>query len=62
MKDKVKKIKILFNHFLFPHILALGYMFDEWKELVWDCDLNEELCCSGQMCSCGGHTIRETYA
>ena len=54
MKEKIKKIKILFKHFVYID-------FSAWKEYVWDADLDDYICCSGQMCSCGGQTVGENY-
>lgn len=55
MKDKLLKIKILFTRYFY-------YIdFKQWKEDVWDQDLDEEICCSGQMCCCGGETYRDNF-
>jgi len=54
MKDKILKIKILFSRYTYFPIA-----FKEWKEDIWDIDLDERVCCSGDMCNCGGETLRE---
>lgn len=55
MKDKLLKIKMLFTRYFF-YIDIKG-----WKEDVWDIDLDQPLCCSGQMCNCGGETYRTNF-
>lgn len=56
MKDKIYKIKIFFKHYLTFYI-----GFQDWKEQVWESSLDEETCCSGYMCNCGGRTIRQNF-
>jgi len=54
MKDNLLKIKIMFTRYTFFPIA-----FRAWKEDVWDRDLDDYICCSGQMCCCGGETNRK---
>jgi hypothetical protein len=56
MKDKLLKIKILFTRYIFFPVA-----FKEWKEEIWDTDLDDPICCSGNMCCCGGETNRENF-
>ena len=53
------KIKIYFKHFFY---YSLYYSYIEWKKEVYDRDLDEYMCCSGDMCCCNGLSIEETYA
>jgi hypothetical protein len=54
MKDLITKLKIL-------SMLFRG-AFDEWKEQIYQDDLDRPYCCSGYDCGCGGMTIRELYS
>lgn len=55
MKDFRFKIKCLFY--------AIKYAIEEWKEHVWDVELDEQVCCSGKStvypCGCQGVTYRQ---
>lgn len=54
MVDFVTKIRIL--------IMLLHSTFDEWKNQIWNNDLDTPYCCSGRDCGCGGMTYREIYS
>ena len=54
MKDNLLKIKIMFTRYTFFPI-----DFKSWKKEIWDTDLDDYICCSGQMCCCGGETSRQ---
>jgi len=49
-----RKLKILFY--------LLSNAFDDWKESIWDKDLDSYYCCDGAECCCGGATIDEMWS
>jgi len=55
MQDKLLKIKIFFTRYLF----FIDYT--DWKEQVWQSNLDDFVCCNGNMCCCNGETYRENY-
>ena len=54
MKDKILKIKIYLSEYM---TFYTGFL--DWKEQIWDTDLDETNCCDGNMCCCGGRTLRD---
>lgn len=54
MKDIIFKIKVYFKEYCTFYI-----GFSDWKEQIWDEDLDESSCCDGDMCCCGGRTLRQ---
>ncbi|MCG7932327.1 MAG: hypothetical protein N0E44_20090 [Candidatus Thiodiazotropha lotti] len=50
--------------FLFK-IKLLWWFVDEairnWRNEVWQRDLDERYCCDGNECACGGVTVREMH-
>ena len=58
MNDLFTKLKIL--------VLHLCSAFGEWRECVWQRNLDDYHCCNGgtgshDVCGCGGATIREVW-
>ena len=53
MKDLIFKLKIL--------VFMLMSEYRNWKEYVWEHDLDEYDCCGGNECMCGGQTIRDMW-
>ena len=56
MKDLLTKLRILKD--------MLGSTFEEWREQIWDHDLDSHYCCPGRMqdeCGCMGATYRDIY-
>jgi len=53
MKDTITKL-----HILYIHIVST---YEEWKEHIWNNDLDSYFCCNGDMCGCGGETVRGVY-
>lgn len=47
------KVKVLF--WLFADTYSC------WYKEIWQRDLDEQYCCNGRECGCGGMTIRELY-
>jgi len=35
--------------------------YGEWKENVWERDLDRPYCCDGYMCGCQASTVREVF-
>lgn len=50
----IEKVKILF--------WLICDCLDEWKTEVWAKDLDDQICCDGQECGCGGATIGDIYS
>ena len=57
MKDKILKIQHLFKRIYYDFI----YDYNDWKENLWDRDLDENDCCDGRECGCDGRTVRQNY-
>ena len=53
MMDIAFKIKVLF--------WFMSQAFKEWRVEIWRKDPDSRYCCNGNLCCCGGRTIRETY-
>lgn len=54
MRDVITKLMILRD------MLCAAY--GEWKQGVWDRDLDALWCCDGkECCCCGGSTVREVF-
>lgn len=53
MKDIVFKLKLL--HWFFCDA------FQDWKQRVWEKDMDEPYCCNGNECGCYAVTNREMY-
>ena len=53
MSQLIRKLRILCN-FL---VTACG----EWRDEVWNHDLDETYCCNGHECGCYGSTRGEVY-
>lgn len=56
MKEKLLKLRLLFTRYFY-----CGFDFEGWKEEVWEVDLDDYVCCSGQMCCCWGKTNRQNF-
>jgi hypothetical protein len=44
--------------------ILIGFLrgsFNEWRTEVWRRDLDEQYCCSGRECGCGGATVEEVF-
>lgn len=54
MSDLFKKLKIL--------CWCLTDTYMEWVEEIWKRDLNENHCCDGRECCCGGASIDELWS
>ena len=55
--DKTKDI------FLKLRILTIFLLFawHDWCTEIWYKDLDSHYCCNGNMCACGGVSVREIY-
>ena len=55
MLDTLLKIKILFTRYFYYINIK------DWREEVWEKDLDDLMCCGGGMCGCCGETYRENF-
>lgn len=53
MNDIVFKISLL--------RLFFCQAIDEWRQEIFNRDLDDRYCCDGRECGCGGATVREMY-
>lgn len=53
MEDRIFKIKIL--------VWFISDAINNWKETVWQTDLDRQYCCNGRECGCQGVSTREVY-
>ena len=51
MKDVLFKLS-----YFFPYLIQ-GIL--NWKEQIWDIELDSQICCSGRDCGCRGSSHRE---
>lgn len=54
MNDILDKIAIL--------KMLLRSAFDQWRNEIWEHDLDQPYCCDGRECGCGAMTLREVYS
>jgi len=53
MRDFILKVRILY--------ISLIGAYEEWKSAIWERDLDENFCCDGRECGCGGDSVREAW-
>lgn len=53
MSDAILKLQILRD--------MLRSSYGEWRREVWGRDLDENYCCSGRECCCGGMSVRQMW-
>lgn len=53
MRDLLCKLGVL--------LAMLRGIYDTWETEVWVRDLDENYCCSGRECGCGGISVREVF-
>ena len=53
MADTVLKMRVLWAW--------LVNTYSEWRKEVWAKDLDQQYCCDGRECGCGGGTVRDNY-
>lgn len=53
MRDTLLKLRILRG--------LLAATWRDWRQSVWDRDLDERYCCDGRECGCMGSSVREVW-
>ena len=53
MRDFFIKMNILY--------ISLFGAYEEWKREIWDRELDENFCCDGRECGCGGESVRDSW-
>ena len=54
MKDTIFKLKLLW--------IFLIDAYENWKREIWKRELDENQCCDGRECCCGGASIRDSWS
>jgi hypothetical protein len=57
MKEKDVLLKI--EYLYYSTKLYDSYLFETWKDKIWNLDINKLACCDGRMCGCYGVSIRQ---
>lgn len=53
MNNTLWKIKML--------CLFIMGAFEDWKSNIWVRDPDQNYCCDGRECACGGYSVREVF-
>lgn len=61
MKNIALKIYELIRRLTLGTIYGAIMDYRDWKEELWDRDLDENDCCDGRECGCSGRTVRQNY-
>ena len=54
MGDFIFKLRVL------RYLLSAA--FDEWRDSIWNRDLDSQYCCDGRECGCAASTVRELWS
>ena len=54
MADMIFKLRVL------RYLLSNAY--EEWRDSVWNKDLDYPYCCDGRECGCAASTVRELWS